>query len=203
MPVNSWTNRSTASSAGSILYSSAARWINSQQRSVSTSGPPVTGDEEGDARRGADPDPYPETGRANDAWREGEAGFFFWREREEEDPALSRFKDGLELLIKDRAAGAGLTLKRGTAPFPEALDILGHALGRSTESPFGDLPGVSPLSYLGATGSAGRVADLAASLLEERVWDFAVFAEDPAVIEVFVEMGADVFEGPVGEIPGE
>ena len=135
-------------------------------------------------------------------WEEREAGFMFWREREEEDVALSRFRDGLEDLIEDRAEKAGLMLKRGSAPFPGSLDVL-QRMAEHSDSPFAGLPEASPLSYLAATGEAGRVADLAEALLEERVWDFSVFAEDPEVVEAFYRMGAEVFEGPVGEIPGE
>lgn len=115
---------------------------------------------------------------------------------------LSRFRDGLEGLIRDRAEKAGLTLKRGTAPFPGALDIFGAASRGASENPFANLPQASPLSYLAGTGEAGQVAELADALLSERVWDFSIFAEDAEVVEVFYEMGAEVFEGPVGEIPG-
>ena len=135
-------------------------------------------------------------------WEEREAGFMFWREREEEDVVLSRFRDGLEGLICDRAEKAGLVLKRGSAPFPGSLDVF-RRMVEPSDSPFAGLPEASPLSYLATTGEAGRVADLAEALLEQRVWDFSVFAEDPEVVEAFHEMGAEVFEGPVGEIPGE
>lgn len=138
----------------------------------------------------------------DEAWREGDAGFMFWREKDDEDVALSRFRDGLEGLIQDRAEKAGLTLKRGTAPFPGALEIFGNLSGGFQGSPFRDLPQASPLSYLAGTGKAGQVAELADALLSERVWDFSIFAEDTEVVEVFYEMGAEVFEGPVGEMPG-
>lgn len=143
-----------------------------------------------------------EVNREDEAWKDREAGFMFWREKEEEDVALSRFRDGLEALIRDRAEKAGLALKRGTAPFPGALDIFGAASPRESDSPFGDLPQASPLSYLAAAGKAGQVAELADALLSVRVWDFSIFAEDPEVVEVFYEMGAEVFEGAVGDIPG-
>ena len=126
----------------------------------------------------------------------------FWREREEEDVALARFRDGLEGLIEDRAEKAGLVLKRGSAPFPGSLDIFRRVV-ETSDGPFADLPEASPLAYLTTTGKAGQVADLAEALLKERVWDFSVFAEDPEVVDAFYEMGAEVFEGPVGEIPGE
>ena len=134
-------------------------------------------------------------GDGREVWEKGEAGFLYWREREEEDVALSRFRDGLEGLIRDRAQKAGLSLERGTAPFPGIPGLSGSA--------FGDLPDVSPLTYLAATGRAGKVGNLAEALLEAGVSDFAVFAEDAAVIEAFAGMGVEVFEGPAGNITGD
>lgn len=133
------------------------------------------------------------------SWSEAAAALLFWREREDEDVALSKFKDTLEALIEHRARGAGLTVERGTAPYP------------SGQSPFaallGEPEGVSPLSYLHATGPAGKVADLADGLLDLGFADFALATEHPEALEELHAItsrrpaGVMVFEGPVGS-PG-
>lgn len=139
----------------------------------------------------------PETRRDNEHRRTGaEAGFLFWREREE-DAALSRFKDALAALIEDRARGIGLTLEKGTAPFPGGLG----PLGASARGPLVGLPDVSPLSYLRTSGSKDKVADLADALLELGVADFTLFAEDPENVEELRSLGAEVLRGPARGFP--
>lgn len=118
-----------------------------------------------------------------------EVGFLFFREREEEDGPLARYKDGLQALIEDRARKAGLSCRRGTAPFPGLL-------GQRRGGPFGELPEASPLAYLAIGGPEDKVANLAQALLGLRVKDFAIFAEDRRAAERFRVMGAEVFEGP-------
>ncbi len=59
---------------------------------------------------------------------------------------------------------------------------------------------MSPLSYLAATGEAGKIAKLADALLELRLADFSLFAEDPETVEELRTLGAEVFEGRVGKI---
>ncbi|MDP9440101.1 MAG: hypothetical protein M3P49_15405, partial [Actinomycetota bacterium] len=120
--------------------------------------------------------------------------FLFYREREEEDGPLDRYKDGLEALIEDRAEKAGLRCRKGTAPFPGLPSLFG-VRGRG---PFGELPEASPLAYLTTTGPEGRVADLAEALLALRVADFSIVTEDRRAAERLRALGAEVFEGPIG-----
>lgn len=120
-------------------------------------------------------------------------GFLFFREREEEDGPLARYKDGLQALLEDRVRKAGLDCRKGTAPFP----CLSAPFGGQREGPFGDLPEASPLAYLAATGPESKVWDLAEALLRLRVVDFAIFAEDRRAAERFRALGAEVFEGSI------
>jgi len=133
------------------------------------------------------------------SWSEADAALLFWREREDEDVALSKFKDALETLIEDRASGAGLTVERGTAPYPTGQSPFAALLGEPE--------GVSPLSYLHATGPAGKVAALADDLLDLGFADFTLASEHPEALEELYAItsrrpaGVMVFEGPVGS-PG-
>ena len=53
------------------------------------------------------------------------------------------------------------------------------------------------------TGSENEVADLAQALLGLRLGNFVVFAEDRRAAEWFRALGAEVFEGPVGDLFGQ
>lgn len=137
--------------------------------------------------------PRPEAGDLQDweDWGKARAGFLFWREREEEDPVLSRFKDSLRELIEDRARKAGLEPESGTAPFPNSLSPVAALLGEPE--------GASPLAYLAIYGTAGQVAELADELLTQRIADFTLITDDPQAAGELRELGAEVFEGPMND----
>lgn len=126
------------------------------------------------------------------SWTEARAGFLFWREREEEDVALSHLKDALQELIEDRLAKAGIEPQRGTAPFPNEISPVAGLLGEPAE-------GVSPLAYLAAYGTAGQVARLAEELLGLRIADFTLITDDPHAAAYLRDLGADVFEGEMND----
>jgi hypothetical protein len=124
----------------------------------------------------------------------GEAALLFWREREAEHPALGRFMDAAARLVEDRAGASGLSVERGTAPFP-LWRPEGYAEPEA-DDPLG--PTVSPLSYVQARGAAGAVAEAVEELLDAGFTGFSVLCEEEAAAAAFRGMGVEAFVGTLG-----